>query len=185
MPTTGTGAEVNQEGGERGRCTQENELTRLANIRIYQASIYAYVLDHERGVRAAPWAMLNCLDSGYELRSWSSMKKLREENPSKVDFAGDAVVFTGDFFFQWVTGPQVLFGYDEVWLFSEKPTASVPEEFWFQPEFHPELLDVEELTEWMNATGALVGLCDGQGLVTASLYPETWQDIETEPHSRV
>jgi hypothetical protein len=80
---------------------------------------------------------------------------------------GDGVVTTSEALVDLVTG-DFFGGFDELWLFPERPTLPRPDGAGLTVSGLP-FDRFPEAAEWMAATGCVVGLGDGTGLAYATL----------------
>ena len=76
---------------------------------------------------------------------------------------GDDLAVDVSSFLRIVKERDLLFGYDEAWLFAATPDLGKPSGFNITSDTRDEPM-AAELIDWMRVTGCLAGLGDGEGL---------------------
>ena len=110
------------------------------------------------------YALITSVDSATELRQLPTGRAIIERRPACRFLGGGLVIPAGALA---AVGREFnLFnGFDEVWWFSDEPKVPKPNEvFLVAPLDLREDGVVEELRDWMRASGCELGLGDGVGL---------------------
>ena len=110
-----------------------------------------------------PFALITCIDSSRDLR------ELRSGNEIVTSFGGSsflegALATTGDTLLALIEQCNVFNGFDEVWLFPNAPSKSIPAGIWITAPLEITKEMPSGLPEWMNQSGCSLGIGDGIGL---------------------
>lgn len=107
--------------------------------------------------------LISLVDSTPRVASLTSVVSTFAGLASTCERVGDDLAVDASGFVRIVNEREVLFGYDEVWLFSAVPHLGKPTEFSITSETRDEPL-ADGLTEWIKVSGCVAGLGDGDGL---------------------
>ena len=127
-----------------------------------------------------PWCLVTCIDSEEDMESSMTAKKM-VESKRFCSFLGSGLL-VGEGMIGDVGGEQGLFsGFDEIWLYRDRPTVEKPKEVSIIPPPHYLSKDPpsKELLEWFNASGCILGLGDGVGMNYVTISKEIVESLDT------
>jgi hypothetical protein len=107
--------------------------------------------------------LISLVDSTPQVADLASVAAAFCGHTQTYERVGDDLAVDASSFLRIVNEQDLLFGYDEVWLFAATPHRGKPVPFTITSDTRDEPMSAE-LIDWMVTSGCLAGLGDGEGL---------------------
>lgn len=129
-----------------------------------QDSIYDLTESHWEVFDRLPYALITRIDSSKDMASLLVTETIVHSEDA-CSLLGRSLLI-GDAHLVDIARKYGLFShYDEIWLFRERPTIDIPEGVGLGPPVEPCTEEPsQQLVDWFNATGCVLGLSDGTGM---------------------
>jgi hypothetical protein len=121
--------------------------------------------------------LLSTIDSSPRVSEMADLRSVLRAMDASFDELGRGIVIDGSTLLSLVGKHDFLHGFDEVWLFTEKPSEDKPEAIPLTSDVHLQEQPSDAVANWMQRCGCIAGLGDGDGLNFVTLRPsiaELW-----------
>jgi hypothetical protein len=121
--------------------------------------------------------LISLIDSTPQVANLTSVVSAFTGHALTCERVGDDLAVDASSFLRIANQQELLFGYDEVWLFAATPHLGKPTGFNITSDTRDEPM-AAELIDWMKTSGCLAGLGDGEGLRYVTFdetITELWQ----------
>ena len=119
--------------------------------------------EHPEFVESFPFALVTSLDSSHPT-SLPNVRRALAEHVDEFREVGSGVLLSGQQLVLLARKYLLFTHFDEVWLFREAPMVSKPEEVRIVAPYDLSEEVPNEVADWMDRSGCVVGLGDGDGL---------------------
>ena len=122
-----------------------------------------------------PWCLVTCIDSSRNIKNLIPTKKIIADGEESCSLLGDGLVVGNKRIIDVVRKYNLFNGFDEIWLYKNRPTIEKPEEVSIVS-----TLDLskdkpsKKLLDWFEESDCVLGLGDGIGMN----YITTSKEIE-------
>ncbi len=117
-----------------------------------------------RFFRELPWCLVTCIDSS-PVKSTRTAAEIVERQ-SSCSFLGGGLAVGEGRILELAKACNLFNGFDEIWFFREQPAVAKPEKLTIIPPPYDltAYAPSQELLDWIELSGCVLGLADGIGM---------------------